>query len=73
MTRPFFLGANLTAIQKKVWDSANWAEKCCLATRSGKPGDGGDGESISSQQLKFGVTGGREAGVHAVRIPCIFS
>ena len=70
--QPFFFGANLTAIQKKGGGIRPIAVGCTLRRLSAKVAGGRVvkemGNLLAPQQLGFGVRGGGEAAVHAVRL-----
>ena len=70
--RPFFFGANLTALQKKDGGVRPIAVGCILrrliAKLAGRKVMEEMGELLSLRQLGYGVRGGAEAAVHAARL-----
>jgi len=70
--RPFFFGANLTALQKKSGGVRPIAVGCTLRRLAAKV-IGGElmdemGDLLAPWQLGYGVRGGSEAAVHAARL-----
>ena len=70
--RPFFFGANLTALQKKDGGVRPIAVGCTLrrliAKLAGRKVMEEMGELLLPRQLGYGVRGGAEAAVHAARL-----
>ena len=70
--RPFFFGANLTALLKKQGGVKPIAVSCTLrrlvAKVAGSKVMEEMGDLLAPQQLGFGVKGGAEAAVHALRL-----
>ena len=70
--RPFFFGANLTALHKKQGGIRPIAVSCTLCRLTAKVAGNlvmkEMGNLLAPRQLGFGVRGGGEAAVHAVRL-----
>ena len=70
--RPFFFGANLTALHKKQGGIRPIAVSCTLRRLTAKVAGNlvmkEMGNLLAPRQLGFGVRGGGEAAVHAVRL-----
>ena len=70
--RPFFFGANLTALHKKQGGIRPMAVSCTLHRLAAKVAGSlvmkEMGNLLAPRQLGFGVKGGGEAAVHAVRL-----